>query len=291
MVGYYDKRNRVLRYLHNENDPHPDAHNDYSTELIYDMSLQAFSLFRFQRTNQMFDSTSDDHGFPVQYLPLPDVRFNEVDEPVTLLNGTTPVTLSDNTTPVTVEELRPDSQNRGHKYLMHVRSTEAFGVKAMTAVVADYTNENFEDYSENLDNTDAEAILITGQDTFGETQRRKMVPTLTLHYKRTETGFTEVSPGQLEAVGESSSLVSARWDFANDPVSGKFGREFQGYRLRRPYIPSGPNDDFNYGWEIITTKNKLRGTGRALALQFRTEPGKDCHIMGWALDVTGETVV
>ena len=85
--------------------------------------------------------------------------------------------------------------------------------------------------------------------------------------------------------------MQAKWDFANSTSSGKIGRAFQGYRLKRNYIPAGAGEAFDYGWEVITTKNKLRGSGTALKLRFDTEEGKACILLGWAVDVGGRSNV
>jgi len=50
-------------------------------------------------------------------------------------------------------------------------------------------------------------------------------------------------------------------------------------------------DDFDYGYEVLTTKSKLRGYGRALSLYIQSESGKDMHLLGWGVSATGGTVV
>jgi hypothetical protein len=111
-----------------------------------------------------------------------------------------------------------------------------------------------------------------------------------MHFKRTETGFTN-SGGSLVPVGASSCLVQAQWDFANSANSGKWGTPFQTYRLTRAYMPVDVNDTFDYGHAVITTKNRVRGSGRAFSMKLYTEAGKDCHIYGWAMLAEGSTGV
>jgi len=41
----------------------------------------------------------------------------------------------------------------------------------------------------------------------------------------------------------------------------------------------------------VTTKNKIRGRGRALSLKFSTEPQKDCQILGWSADMHSNQVI
>lgn len=148
---------------------------------------------------------------------------------------------------------------------------------------AEYNNTNFLDwFTDDTIGLDAAAYMETGQELFGDTQRLKQVPYITFHLNRTETGFT-ASGTDLLPINTSSCLVQARWDFSNHINSGKFGTAFQVYRLKRPYQPQDVNDNFDYGQSVITTKSKLRGRGRALALRITTEAGKDCHLLGWGL--------
>jgi hypothetical protein len=74
-------------------------------------------------------------------------------------------------------------------------------------------------------------------------------------------------------------------------ASGKWGTQFEAYRLRRNYIPSGVGDGFDYGYSVVTTKTKIRGSGVAVSFKFETTAAKDCQIIGWGMPVTGGTVV
>lgn len=85
---------------------------------------------------------------------------------------------------------------------------------------------------------------------------------------------------------ESSILMQARWDWADNTVSGKWGTERQVYRKARAFVPpddhpDGPLDD---GVPIVVCRNKVRGRGRCLHLKFTCEPGKDAHILGWTIN-------
>lgn len=153
--------------------------------------------------------------------------------------------------------------------------------------VIDYTfgqhlAEDFKDFGR----VDAAAYLVTGYELLGDSMRRKQANYLVVHQQRTEDGFYEDGGALLEK-HPSSCIVQAQWDFTNSANSGKWGNPFQTYRYKRLYIPTGPSDTFDYGWEVVTTKNRLRGSGRALSLKFTTEAGKDCHILGWGLDIEG----
>ena len=103
-----------------------------------------------------------------------------------------------------------------------------------------------------------------------------------VYLDKTETGFEEVG-GALEALNPSSCLMQARWNWADSTTSGKFSSTQQVYRFRRNYIPTGVGDTFDDGQPVVVTRNRVRGTGRALQVKFRTETGKDCRLIGWSV--------
>ena len=63
----------------------------------------------------------------------------------------------------------------------------------------------------------------------------------------------------------------------------------QAYRYRKQYTPSGPEDDYDTGFEVVSSRNKLRGRGKAFSIYFETEPNKDCRLIGWSLALNGNT--
>jgi hypothetical protein len=129
---------------------------------------------------------------------------------------------------------------------------------------------------------DYQAYLVTGYIGTGDNARFKQVPYIYFHLNRTETGFIDAG-GDLEVVGESSCIVQSQWDWTNSAASNKWGRPFQAYRYKRPYMPTGESDTYDNGQETIVTKNKLRGRGRVLSLKISSEPGKDLQLLGWSM--------
>lgn len=138
---------------------------------------------------------------------------------------------------------------------------------------ADEVREDFKDWGL----IDAAAYMITGYVTGGDTSRTKTVPWLTVHCNRTEQNatFTGVE-------NPSSCKVQAMWDWTNDPYANRWGKEFQAYRLPRPQI-RGIGEPVAEGIQVVTTKNKIRGSGKVVSFKFSTEPDKDCQILGWSM--------
>lgn len=156
---------------------------------------------------------------------------------------------------------------------------------------ADYTDEGFVDWrSADGVGVDADAFLITSYVSGGDFQRNKNVPYITVHLKRTETGIIDDN-GDSVFINPSSCLMQARWDWSDTSNSNKWGRVFQAYRYKRDYIPVSLPDDFDTGFLMISTKNRLRGYGKVLSLRFFTEPGKDLHLYGWSMILSMEEKV
>jgi len=147
-----------------------------------------------------------------------------------------------------------------------------------------YRDLEFKDWvSEDGVGVDAEAYLVTGYLSGGDFLRSKQVPYIMFHLTRTEDGFMDDGTGNLFPTNQSSCKVQAQWEWTNSANSNRWGKEFEAYRYRRLYSPSGPADEFDNGHEVISTKNKLRGHGKVLSLKMKTAPEKDCKLLGWSM--------
>lgn len=168
----------------------------------------------------------------------------------------------------------------GVKYLMLYDDTNSPGNIYFT--FGYYTDQSFKDWG----SIDAEAYLLTGAITAGDSSVDKQVPYVTVHCYRTENGVDS----NFNPIGQSSCLMRSHWGWANSLNSNKWGPEQQVYRYVRGYMASSTVDPYDNGFELITTKNKLRGQGKAIALHFKTETGKDCRIVGWNININGNSV-
>lgn len=153
-----------------------------------------------------------------------------------------------------------------------------------------YDNTHFDWVSVNNVGVDAYSFLLTGTFAGNDTSRKKTVPYLTVHLRKTETGFITDSTGDYVPRDQSSCIVQAQWNWANSPNSGQWGREFQAYRHRRHFFPSDTSS-YDDGYYVVETRSKLRGSGKVLSLLFRSEPGKHCELLGWSLPVETSTDV
>lgn len=222
------------------------------------------------------------------YLPIPDVIATTVVNNVS--TGVDNVTSSGGADNVVFGSTVRSRGARKTKYLALLPAVEGNPLSTFSFTYSFFKDVNFIDwFTSNERGTDACAFLLTGHETMQDTQRHKKATYLTVHLEKTETGFTGSDP--LVAINESSCIVESRWEWANRADSGRFGKPFQAYRLLRNYLPEASTDLFNYGFEVITTRSKLRGKGRALSIKFSSEPNKDLKLLGWSLNITGEEKV
>ena len=126
-------------------------------------------------------------------------------------------------------------------------------------------------------------FMLTGHDNLGDFQRRRQAPQIMVYQRRTETGFVDDGQGGLDPVNESSCFMTARWDWTDDAIAGKFGSDNEVYRHVRGFQPAGPGA-YEDGYPLVVTRNKVRGRGRVLQLKFEGKPEKDTHLLGFTIN-------
>jgi len=290
-TGVYDKVDKRIRWMYNDLSSYTGTYynNSYNRELIFDLTLQAFS------TNTIEQLDAAVPPIVVGYALSSDTVFGTREDPIVVEGDAVEVGGS----PVIIDRAITTASTFSVKFItLATTSNAASGTWKMT--LSEYNGIDFLDWS--VANGGAgvnyTSYLLTGHELMGDTARDKQVIYLTLHYNRTETGFTDDGAGNLTAIRPSSCLVQSRGDWSNHTNSGQYqpitaynensvARFFQGYRLLRNYLPSGASDSFNYGYEVVTTRNKIRGKGKALSLYFTSEEGKDCQILGWSIHFSG----
>lgn len=156
------------------------------------------------------------------------------------------------------------------KYLVKVGEKYTFGY---------YRNTSYKDFElYNGIGVDAAAHVITGTTSVNDTSIRKQIQYLTMNFRQTayvgEGGVLE---------NETSCLSRTQWDWASQASSMKWSSTKQLYRNPKPQEVTN--------FDIVTTKNMVRGQGRAFSVYFETAPERDCHIAGWSLTVDGNSKV
>lgn len=269
-TGVYDSYRRQVRWLYNAS----LSGNRQSAELVLDVGLGAFYISRIGSASNPFPKA-------VSLFRTPAFQEGIVEEDVTVFADIVRV----NGEAVTVERFVQKPILSEIKYLTVTK------LNPVTYTFSYYRDLTFTDWmSYDGVGTDARAYLLTGWTTLGDTQRDKSSPYVHFHFRKSERGFEEVD-GELYPVNTSSCIVQAQWDWTNNVKSGRWSNPFQAYRHTRFYSPTGPADTYDDGNAVVTTKNKIRGYGKALSLRIETEPKKDCQILGWSHLVAVETNV
>lgn len=257
-VGFYDQFDKKVRWLYSSDGANPSL---YDRELIFDSRMQSWY------TNKYPLLENNVLGGMVQLN-----SFSEVQVISNVIVGSDNVIAG--TDNVIVDEMVPEKGKRSFKYI----------VKNLTAADYDFyefNQSNFKDYG----TTDAKAVMITGPYIGNGTVRRMSSTYLIMQLRKTETGFKLDPDGNVVPENPGSCIVQTRWDWTDLYKAGKWNDPIEMYRHRRHYIPSDVTDNYEDGQTVITTKSRLRGSGRSVAIKIESSPEKDLNILGWNFQV------
>lgn len=265
-VGAYDSVGKRIRWLYKEGTPFTAS--SVTKELVLDLSINAFYVHRIHNpagnTAEVFSVFK---SLPFQ-SGTGNVAIAAADDEV--FAGTEAVVIPNTGRSAGLQASRYFCIIKDGAGLIYT-----FGY---------YNNPFFKDW-ETVDGegVDAKAFLQTGAYTADDSSIHKQIPYLTVHFLRTENGVDS----DLNPEGASSCFIRTMWDWSNGYNSNKWSPLMQAYRYRKTYTPTGPEDTFDTGFQVVTSRNKLRGRGKAFSLYFETEPLKDCRIIGWSLALNG----
>jgi len=176
-----------------------------------------------------------------------------------------------------------------------------------------FRNTSFKDWV-SVDNIGLDYISFfeTGDELMQDIQREKQSTYIHVLFNRTELEYADLSYETW--IRPSGCTMQSKWEWSDSSSSGKFGPKVQVYRFHRrindivldgsdivvdgtsqvfaanTYVPSS-GVDFDSGFPVTITKNKVRGNGKALRLRFESESGKDFDLLGWAINFSGNTAV
>lgn len=260
--GIFDSYTRTARWLINNY----FGATGTPTELIFDTTLGAFYPAEFSKI-------TDNYPIPVSYITVPPFRVS--DEELLVSDSSNNIVADSSGDSLSVDSTVIDSDT---SEIMYITALETSG--NLTFTFSLYRDEDFLDWK-SVDGTgvDAAAYLLTGWTGAGDYQRTKSIPYMTVYSIKTETGFdSDYNP-----TNPSSILVQSQWSWTNLAESGKWSPFFQAYRHRRMWMPSSSGSAFDDGEYVVTTRNKIRGSGRVISFLFKTEAGKDFYLLGWSL--------
>ena len=256
--GTYDPVNRRVMWMYNGDPAYTGTSfkNRYDRELVLDTVLGAFYKHRIS-------TLAEPSPYIAGYVECPDLLRRQAGV----------ATEFDSVT----------------KYLTVQFINQNTGSAAIT--FSYYRNSVFRDW-QSLDLVGASYVsfLETGWEAADDTTRNKQAPYIFCHFRRSER-LTVLRNGGLRPDVVGSCFLQSRWDWADSAASNKWGSTQQVYRLQRPIVLSNAGDIIDYGQDVITSKSRLPGRGKALSLRFESEEGKDFYIYGWAIKYTGNSYV
>jgi hypothetical protein len=267
--GFYDEKENRVRWMYNDSDTYAETNfvNKYNKELVLDLTIQAW----YKNT---ISELASDSPYVADFIEVPGYAVTESDIGVEAGADEVIVTSGD---PVVVTSAFQTNRSAVFSFLTIVGTS---------FTLSKYNSTRFVDwYTKDSTGISYSSFLVTGYELFADVMRQKYVPYIFFYFKKTEDGYTDTGSG-LVLDNQSSCKVQAQWNWANSVNSGKWGTEFQAYRLTRFYTPSGVDDPFDNGDAVIVTKNKLRGSGKTISLKISSEEGKDMQILGWAMPAT-----
>jgi len=272
--GIYDEKENRVRYLYNDSTGYSSSNypNSYNKELIYDLTLKAWSK------NEL-SSLASDSPYVADFVAMPGYSVSAREESVVAGTNTVLVTAGDT---VVIPDDVATSRTEQFSFLTIVGTS---------FTLSKYNGSDFLDWkTKDSVGVDYSSYLYTGYELFGDIMRQKQIPYIFLYLQKTEDGF-QASGDDLVFKNQSSCKVQAQWGWSNSAANGKWGKEFQAYRILRNYTPSGASDAYDSGESMVVTKNKLRGSGKCLSLYIKSEQGKDMKLLGWGHPVTMLSIV
>lgn len=248
----------------------------YNRALIFDTRTQAFSAYSFEcgYSDPLYGVTCAfprrTPSTPAIYEPVYDSTFEAV---VDSLNAA--VYGPDGQTQLNSAEL-------GVSLKLVIVSSVEQGLR-----IGEFGSLSFTDFDglSGVTGTEATAYLVTGDETLGDLQRNKQTTYVHSFFTRTETGFY---PDQTPKRASGCTL-RARWDWTNGSNANRWSESQNAYRYRKAFAPAAFTDAFNTGEEILYTKLKVRGKGRAVSFWYQSVAGKDFRLLGFAVPYTASS--
>lgn len=275
--GFYDESQKKLYWFYNDQATYDGVNfrYRYNKALVLDLTLQAYYTYSFALSEfapalaSMFQKKAGTQSSSVE----------------TVTSGGETVTSGgeDVTTTVLSDTY---SNDVGVKVLAFTKT----GTDSYQYSFAEFNDDRLLDwFSHDLTGVNFESYLETGHDIVEDVSSVKEANIVHTFFKRTEKNVVQNSMGGLDYDLPSSCFMQARWHWADSETSGKWTTSEQVYRLNR-FLPSEPGV-FDYGFDVIQTKNQVRGKGHALSLRFSSEQGKDFHLLGWSTPFSSITEI
>jgi hypothetical protein len=126
-----------------------------------------------------------------------------------------------------------------------------------------------------------ESFIETGYEVLEDGLRKKQIPFLGVFFRRTEEALIEDGDAVLQY--PSSCFMVVKWSWAGKESSNRWTSPVQVYRPKTsPFFDSTTDLTNRAEYDIIYSRNKVRGSGRAIQFKFYEDrEGYGFTIIGW----------
>ncbi|MAZ33831.1 MAG: hypothetical protein Tp178MES00d2C33159091_33 [Prokaryotic dsDNA virus sp.] len=250
----FDPRNNTVMWLFSDGIA-SSYYYRYNKVLLFDVTLQAFFLWEFATQDDRPKVSGIYNNIGESFSTTTENVIDSLGNPVTT-NASEPVVIAN-----VLSSYVPSSV----QYLVDLHD----GSQA----IATTSDTNFVDWSSwNGTGYEYDSFVETGYEIMGDAMRDKQPIYVFCHFKQAE---------------DSSCRMRAKWDWANSLASNRWSTEVEVYRERRR--PNNSTAD-NTAFDVVTTKNKVRGSGKSIQFRYGTsERGKNFELLGWSVAYVGNT--
>lgn len=79
------------------------------------------------------------------------------------------------------------------------------------------------------------------------------------------------------------ALLSVVWDWSNNVLSKKESRKQEAFKYNTARLDLVSGVELDYPFDIVDTKLRVRGSGRAMVLRYDSVTGKDFVLIGHSI--------
>lgn len=290
-VGRYDSANQTITWLYKEEGDAPNDSSPYYFNRLLNLNL-GLGAFYPGSIGQLVDEEGEELGTPFVAGIIASPSLSQITEERQVVDSSGNIVITSDDDFVTIDTSRSIGQSTFIKYLTVVPDVNDDTNDLTFSLFRNNSLTDWENYATIDLDLDAggnySSYVQTGHDIQGDITRFKQAPYIITHMKRTETGYSVETE---EWDNPSGLYLRGKWDWTDSGNSGKWSTNQQVYHIRERDIPTSTTTDYDRGNNVITSRVRIRGRGRALQLRFESEDGKDFDLLGWGIIYTGNSSV
>lgn len=128
------------------------------------------------------------------------------------------------------------------------------------------------------------SYIVTNPETLGNYTRNKGVPLVNVFMRKTEENITGFVDDEYTFDKPSQCKMSVIWEWSTTGNARRSTQERLVYNpVPRWYLPPNIPTAFDTGDSVVTFKDKVRGTGKAVQFKFESVGDKDMQLLGFSV--------